>query len=486
MTGLGKLFAAGAYVKVILDVTNGYAYIQNADTNAYLEGRLADLDNKKDFGVGNTIGAKGYYFTQIDFETKEITLSTSQKETTPESFIVPWLVGDELSLKNKSWYGYFGKITAIRDNIITVDTLPFDKIENLAGADGDDHCIFALYSSADTTGRTVYHVRPGGVEFAYFAQAFGYNSEVGTKGGINVGGNNKIAPAGGPSATIGSENQVTASNAVAINYQNHIHADNSLSGGSRNTIERTSGDSLVHGNRLSLWAKFCAMFGQNNTLHKDAHQSLIAGRNLVGRGAAQLTVGEWNADDTDTKYDQNSYFVVGGGKKDARKSIFRIRRNGDTDLCSNKVTNMAAGTASTDAVNLQQMNTAISQHASQVNPHGLSWSTLPDKPSAFLNKKVLSLRQTADMSGIWEAYDMEVMSAAFMIVTVTDADNGNMRYTFTVDMADLPQSAETVRKYPVTTGCTLSITRLWGATMHFTVTNPTGADRFYFQVSIYK
>lgn len=37
LTGIGELFAAGAFVKVILDVANGYAYIQNADTNKYIE-----------------------------------------------------------------------------------------------------------------------------------------------------------------------------------------------------------------------------------------------------------------------------------------------------------------------------------------------------------------------------------------------------------------------------------------------------------------
>lgn len=37
LTGLGNLFSAGAYVRVVLDTTNGYAFIQNADTNAYIE-----------------------------------------------------------------------------------------------------------------------------------------------------------------------------------------------------------------------------------------------------------------------------------------------------------------------------------------------------------------------------------------------------------------------------------------------------------------
>lgn len=43
LTGIGELFAEGAFVKAILDVTNGFAYIQNADTNAYLEQKFKDL-----------------------------------------------------------------------------------------------------------------------------------------------------------------------------------------------------------------------------------------------------------------------------------------------------------------------------------------------------------------------------------------------------------------------------------------------------------
>lgn len=40
LTGIGNLFGEGAYVKVILDADRGFAYIQNADSNGYLENRL--------------------------------------------------------------------------------------------------------------------------------------------------------------------------------------------------------------------------------------------------------------------------------------------------------------------------------------------------------------------------------------------------------------------------------------------------------------
>lgn len=40
LTGIGNVFGAGAYVKVILDVTGGCAYIQNGDNNSYQNGRI--------------------------------------------------------------------------------------------------------------------------------------------------------------------------------------------------------------------------------------------------------------------------------------------------------------------------------------------------------------------------------------------------------------------------------------------------------------
>lgn len=41
LTGVGNLFMKGALVKVILDTSKKVAYIQNADTNSYLEGKAA-------------------------------------------------------------------------------------------------------------------------------------------------------------------------------------------------------------------------------------------------------------------------------------------------------------------------------------------------------------------------------------------------------------------------------------------------------------
>lgn len=50
---IDHLFAENVVVKVILDVTTGMAFVQNADTNAYLEGRFGELEDK--------IGSGGIY-----------------------------------------------------------------------------------------------------------------------------------------------------------------------------------------------------------------------------------------------------------------------------------------------------------------------------------------------------------------------------------------------------------------------------------------
>lgn len=319
-------------------------------------------------GANNIISLKGYFFTAIDKTTNQLTISMKQDKTDTDGLEIAWEPGDVVSMKNGSWYGYCSTIKSIEGNVITVDTIPFDKIST--GKDFDDRTIVVPDKPVS-----------GQVDLCRYASSLGYNSSVHTKGGFNAGGNNRIGPSGGNGATIGSELEVTASNTVAMNYKNKNHADNSLVGGMSNNIYRTSGSSIVLGYLLKLYAKYCAVFGQSNVLHENAHNSLICGRGLVGRGAAQATFGQYNLDDNDSpaKLDQNSYVVVGGGTSSARKTIFRVKRDGNTDVCSNKIVNLAPGTTGADAVNMNQLaekfnaaNTALTNHTKAKNPHGIT------------------------------------------------------------------------------------------------------------------
>lgn len=55
LTGIGNLFEANAYVKVILDTVNGFAFLQNADTNAYLEEQLNAKAPKYTYGTTDLV-----------------------------------------------------------------------------------------------------------------------------------------------------------------------------------------------------------------------------------------------------------------------------------------------------------------------------------------------------------------------------------------------------------------------------------------------
>ena len=57
LTSLGNLFSEGAYVRALLDIVNGYAYLENADTNGYLEGNFGAKQNKLAWATDEDIEA---------------------------------------------------------------------------------------------------------------------------------------------------------------------------------------------------------------------------------------------------------------------------------------------------------------------------------------------------------------------------------------------------------------------------------------------
>ena len=59
LTNIDNLFKEGAYITVLLDTTNNYAFIQNADTNAYLESKI----NNYTYGTADLTEGVSYLAT---------------------------------------------------------------------------------------------------------------------------------------------------------------------------------------------------------------------------------------------------------------------------------------------------------------------------------------------------------------------------------------------------------------------------------------
>lgn len=135
LTGLGHLFAAGAYVKAILDVTNGYAYIQNADTNGYLEDRIrtqpgegvdsivqvntAGDDNVAyspggaALGMNTVAGVKGFCMIEVDPENLLITVDDAGLA---EKAAEVYSVGDALQFDANNHHYFKLEIVSLATN----------------------------------------------------------------------------------------------------------------------------------------------------------------------------------------------------------------------------------------------------------------------------------------------------------------------------------------------------------------------------------
>lgn len=72
---IDHLFAESVVVKVILDVTAGMAYVQNADTNAYLEGRFVTLESKVEELINKPAASAEIFIAEYGVTTYEEILS---------------------------------------------------------------------------------------------------------------------------------------------------------------------------------------------------------------------------------------------------------------------------------------------------------------------------------------------------------------------------------------------------------------------------
>lgn len=68
---IDHLFAANVVVKVILDVTDGMAYVQNADTNAYIESTFIKTVNGKAPDENGNVEVAGGGSITVDSELSE-------------------------------------------------------------------------------------------------------------------------------------------------------------------------------------------------------------------------------------------------------------------------------------------------------------------------------------------------------------------------------------------------------------------------------
>lgn len=207
---------------------------------------IVQLDNKQSFGENsvqsegsyafgkeNIIGLKGYYYTDIDFDNTKITLSMTQIKSDPNNQVIPteantdgmnlmWQPGDIITIINQAEYRDCSTITDVSGNVITVDVLPFTKID-VSVKNYFANCIFVADKPLD-----------GDVDLGKHSLAFGNNNEIYNRSSIAFGQSNRLQSNAGFSGAMGKVNTVTGSTAFAFGYNNTAAGDNSLAEGMSN------------------------------------------------------------------------------------------------------------------------------------------------------------------------------------------------------------------------------------------------------------
>ena len=102
LTNIDNLFKEGAYITALLDPTNNYAFLQNADTNKYLEGKAS----AKKFTA--TLTADGWEGTKAPY-TQTVTVSGMQSSYEP---IADVELSDTLATR-ESQLSAWGKVSLI-------------------------------------------------------------------------------------------------------------------------------------------------------------------------------------------------------------------------------------------------------------------------------------------------------------------------------------------------------------------------------------
>lgn len=275
----------------------------------------------------NTTGVYGYYYREINFDTKEIKLSTSRSSDAGTNLAANWKKDDIISFVNDSKFPACCKIAENRDsgNVIKVDSLPFSSADKIVQYEAykdtsvlplylpDDFTIFAVYEKAEANGlNTHYYPREGTVELGWAGAALGIENLVTGSAGFAAGWNNWVAgdfgaafgrnsTAGYAGIAAGYENKALATATAAFGRNNTINASYALAAGQSNTIN--NGNSAV--------------FGYNN--EANAASTFIAGDGNIANNYTQAVVGRY----CNNEKTGNALFVVGNGSKNTSGEITR-------------------------------------------------------------------------------------------------------------------------------------------------------------------
>lgn len=288
-----------------------------AGTNAHSAGSIA-------LGVNTDAGCMGYYFWDIDFTNKTITLSTNQKSLL-SARIPPtkleWVKGDVICIINNYRYVNCATITAVNTTnyTITVDSLPFSEINDPTIKMPDDRSIYVASKPAS-----------GEVELGFFAYSRGYGSKAVGMMSNAIGYENIAADT--VAFVTGRENTGAYASLVG-GFRNNATGQETFAAGRDNTASGWLATATGHNNKAigeAAQAHGTSTEASGENSYSDGHLTKASGYAAQAHGTGtiaqrrnQTVIGKYNEPDVrgadGTEY--GSYaFIVGKGTGDDKRS----------------------------------------------------------------------------------------------------------------------------------------------------------------------
>lgn len=249
-------------------------------------------------GVMNFSGARGYYYRTIDFTNKTITLSTSRssQKWSPSSTF-DWAVGDTISFVNDHKYPACCKITAIKTNVITVDSLPFTSADEIVSYSvlkeltyaPDDFTIFACYQKVEAEvsllekSFTRWYCRSGDVELGWAATTFGVENLATGSGSFTSGWNNWAA---GDFASVSGRDNTAGYATLVSGRANKVATECAFASGAENIV--TAKWTITAGKGNEVKSPYAAALGYSNIAKGNASLSAGYDNETNGIGAAAI------------------------------------------------------------------------------------------------------------------------------------------------------------------------------------------------------
>lgn len=255
--------AEGQYThaKGALTHTEGYKTIAKGK-QSHAGGKSSKAIGESSFvhGDGCSAGAKGYYWSGINFETKSVYLTDTQTFTPQPvsndallnlSFESGYSIGDIMSIENGSHYDVFGAIIGIEGNKLVFESLPFDTI---AGEGNTDYDGFSIYCPEKPEVGTIF-LKNNAISFGESCKASGRSSAA-----IGVGnrtqGNYAFAEGrqttavygahseGYKSKALGQNSHTEGANTKTLGNQAHAEGQNTIAEGQDSHAEGNGSKAL--------------------------------------------------------------------------------------------------------------------------------------------------------------------------------------------------------------------------------------------------